>query len=467
LPMKPAPDKQTLLRSLPSIQDVLVNPVVTAIAIDPRYLTPIIREELNAIRVAIRDDSFRQTDILAYLLKKIESRSRTLLNPSLQRVINASGIVLHTNMGRAPLPLSARQAVREVSENFSNLELNLENGKRGNRQSHCAELLKTLTGAEDAIVVNNCAAAILLALTAICRRKEVPVSRGELVEIGGSFRMPDVMKFSGAKMVEVGTTNKTHLRDYAEAITEKTSALLKVHCSNYRIVGFTKDVSIGELANLAHQHELPFIYDMGSGMMEDMQHLGYPYEPTVRDILSEGVDLVVFSGDKILGGAQSGIVVGKKQWLEKLRKHHLARALRCDKMTLAALEATLRLYLQPKDLIKTLPVAHMLAEPVDNLRRRAEKILRSDSLSPLQIEIVEARSQIGSGAFPLETLPSIALRISGPLSALKIQKALRQFQPPVIGYVQDDALLLNLRTIRQDEDKIVHEALSRLATQST
>ncbi|MEL6824302.1 MAG: L-seryl-tRNA(Sec) selenium transferase, partial [Calditrichota bacterium] len=269
----------------------------------------------------------------------------------------------------------------------------------------------------------------------------------------------------GAKMVEVGTTNKTHLQDYAEAITEKTAALLKVHCSNYRIVGFTKEVSIGELTHLAHQHELPFIYDMGSGMMEDLQHLGYPYEPTVRDILNEGVDLVVFSGDKILGGAQSGIVVGKKVWIEKLRKHHLARALRCDKMTLAALEATLRLYLQPKKLTQTLPVTHMLAETQEELRQRAEKMLRNEGLSALQIEITEAQSQIGSGAFPLETLPSIALRINGPQSVLKMQKTLRDHQLPIIGYIQDDALLLNLRTVRQDEDKTVIEALTQLASQ--
>ncbi|MGH1365111.1 MAG: L-seryl-tRNA(Sec) selenium transferase [Calditrichia bacterium] len=464
--MKPTPEIQIQLRALPSVQELLQHPQVQHLEIAAVPLTQIVKEELESLRKTILAAKFTQHDSVQILVKNICLRGNALLRPSLQRVVNASGIILHTNMGRAPLADTAREAVMEATENYSNIEIDLSSGKRGNRQDHCEELLKLLTGAEAAMVVNNCAAATLLALSAICRRKEVPVSRGELVEIGGSFRMPDVMKFSGAKMVEIGTTNKTHLQDYAEAVNEKTAAILKVHYSNYRIVGFTKEVSIAELGELAQQKQVPLIYDMGSGMLEDMQHLGYPYEPTAREILDAGVDVLLFSGDKILGGSQSGIVVGKKRYINKLRKFHLARALRCDKMTLAALEATLRLYLQPEQLTHTLPVAQMLALNVESLRSRAENIVAQLVDCTVSVEVTEATSQIGSGAFPLETLPSIALQLSGPLSPLKLQTKLRDSQVPIIGYVQDDVLLLNLRTVRDDEDELILQALQSLLPKS-
>jgi L-seryl-tRNA(Ser) seleniumtransferase len=325
------------------------------------------------------------------------------------------------------------------------------------------EMLCLITGAESALVVNNCAAAVLLVLNTLCNRKEVPVSRGELVEIGGSFRMPDVMKSSGAKMIEIGTTNKTHLQDYQSAITPKTGALLKVHASNYRIMGFTGNVDIADLVALARQKGLPAIYDMGSGVIEDLQQWGYPYEPLAREMMEAGFDVVTFSGDKVLGGPQAGIIIGKRKWLDKIKKNHLARALRCDKLIYSALEATLRLYLQPDTLPQTLPVAAMLTLSLPELRKRAETIKSKVKNPHLTIEIVETYSQMGSGALPLEKIPSIAVKITSPkISTLKLSAALRSHNPPVVGYVQDEALFLNLRTVREDELPIIQGALTNI-----
>ncbi|RMF61478.1 MAG: L-seryl-tRNA(Sec) selenium transferase, partial [Calditrichaeota bacterium] len=325
-------------------------------------------------------------------------------------------------------------------------------------------LLTLLTGAEAALVVNNCAAAVFLTLNTLCKRKEVIVSRGEQVEIGGSFRMPEVMKSSGAKMVEVGTTNKTHLRDYEAAISPKTGAILKVHTSNYRIMGFTESVEIRDLVELAHQHQLPLIYDMGSGVLEDLQQWGHPPEPLVGEMLEKGVDVVTFSGDKVLGGPQAGIILGKKKFLTKIKKNHLTRALRCDKLIFAALEATLRLYLSPENLPTQLPVARMLTTTSQELWDRAKKIKSALNNTRLEVAVLESFSQMGSGALPLEKIPSVIIKIfSKKTSANRLAKKLREFSPPIIGYVQDDALLLNLRTVRKDEDSILIEALRSIA----
>jgi L-seryl-tRNA(Ser) seleniumtransferase len=457
-------DINSLYRAIPSVQEILQTPDFQKYSLHAGYLKQIVQEEIQKLREQVPQQELLTAEKIPVTLREqILSRLERLFAPSLKRVVNASGIILHTNMGRAPLPESARSHLAAVVENYNNLEINLDSGKRGERNTHVEEMLCLITGAESALVVNNCAAAVLLVLNTLCTRKEVPVSRGELVEIGGSFRMPDVMKSSGAKMIEIGTTNKTHLQDYQSAITPKTGALLKVHASNYRIMGFTGNVDIADLVALARQKGLPAIYDMGSGVIEDLQQWGYPYEPLAREMMEAGFDVVTFSGDKVLGGPQAGIIIGKRKWLDKIKKNHLARALRCDKLIYSALEATLRLYLQPDTLPQTLPVAAMLTLSLPELRKRAETIKSKVKNPHLTIEIVETYSQMGSGALPLEKIPSIAVKITSPkISTLKLSAALRSHNPPVVGYVQDEALFLNLRTVREDELPIIQGALTNI-----
>jgi len=457
-------DINACYRSIPSVQELLQSPEFRKYPIHARYLKQVIQEEIEKLREQIpARKSLTPEKIPRMLEKQISSRIENLFKASLKRVINASGIILHTNMGRAPLAEAARAHVAAAIENYNNLEIDLLSGKRGHRNNHVEEMLCLITGAEAALVVNNCAAAVLLALNTLCKRREVPVSRGELVEIGGSFRMPDVMKASGARMVEIGTTNKTHLKDYEQAITSKTSALLKVHTSNYRIMGFTQSADEAGLVELAHRHNLPLIYDMGSGVIEDLQQWGYPHEPVTREMMEMGVDVVTFSGDKVLGGPQAGIIIGKKKWLDKIKKNHLTRALRCDKLIFSALEATLRLYLQPDTLPQTLPVAAMLTLSREELRRRGESLKRKIKNASIAVEVVETYSQMGSGALPLEKIPSVALKITSPkISPIKLSEKLRSGNPPIVGYVQDEALFLNLRTVREDELELIREALLML-----
>ncbi len=457
-------DLQSCYRAIPSVQELIQHSVFQSYPIAPHYLTEIIRKEIGHLRQEIsKGGKVTAETVPDVLIRQIESRLTSLFTPSLKRTINATGIILHTNMGRAPLAPAALQAIAETVDHYNNLEVDLGSGKRGSRHSHIEELLCMITGAEAALMVNNCAAAILLTLSTLCYRKEVPISRGELVEIGGAFRMPDVMKASNAKMVEIGTTNKTHLKDYENALGPKTGALLKVHTSNYRIVGFTKNVEISELAALAKSHQCPLVYDMGSGVIEDLQHWGYPHEPVVREILAAGVDVVTFSGDKILGGPQAGIIAGTKKYIEKIRKHPLTRAMRCDKLIYAAMEATLRLYLQPDKLPEKLPLAAMLNVSLATLRQRGDQLKTALAKTSLQIDVVATDSQMGSGALPLEKIPSVALKVSAAKrSPSRLAKQLRMQQPPITAYVQDGALLLNLRTIREDELPMVKQALAAL-----
>lgn len=462
----PSPNDLTVLyRAIPSVQELLQSPGFRKYPLHSRYLKQVIQEEIEKLRGQIQTGkSLSPEKIPPVLEKQIYSRLANLFEPGLKRVINASGIILHTNMGRAPLAEAARARVAAVIENYNNLEIDLRSGKRGQRNNHVEELLCLITGAEAAMVVNNCAAAVLLALNTLCNRREVPVSRGELVEIGGSFRMPEVMKVSGARMVEIGATNKTHLKDYEQAITPKTGALLKVHTSNYRIMGFTQSVDEAELVELAHRHGLPLVYDMGSGVIEDLQQWGYPHEPIAREMMEMGVDVVTFSGDKVLGGPQAGIIIGKKKWLDEIKKNHLARALRCDKLIFSALEATLRLYLQPDTLPETLPVAAMLKITPEDLKQRAAVLVSGISNGSLKIEVVDTYSQMGSGALPLEKIPSVALKITSPkISPIKLSEKLRNGNPPIVGYVQDEALFLNLRTVREDELGIIRAALTEFS----
>ncbi len=362
--------------------------------------------------------------------------------PRLRRVINATGVIIHTNLGRAPLPEKALERVREVARGYSNLEYDVSAGARGSRQDHVAESLRRLTGAEGALVVNNNAAAVMLALAALAEGREVLVSRGELIEIGDGFRIPDVLARSGARLREVGTTNRTRAADYAEAIGPETAVLLRVHQSNFRVVGFTEQPRLEDLAELARGHGLPLIDDLGSGALVEIGD-----EPTPRASLAAGADLVCFSGDKLLGGPQAGIVVGRTDLVERLRRHPLQRALRADKLTLAALEATLRLALESPDEI---PVLRMLREPAETVRTRAERLARL-----VGGEVEETVARAGGGSLPLAELPSFACAIEEELAA-----SLRLADPPVIGIVRDGRLLLDCRTLTDSE---VEETVAAVA----
>ncbi len=463
--MKSTSDAQTLYRAIPSVQELLLEPAFQEFPIEAVFLKQIIRQETERLRRRFSGASGHTPEEVPQQLREaVIARLEKITRPRLKRVINAAGIILHTNMGRAPLAPEAREHLIRTTENYNNLELDLASGKRGSRTDLVEELICLVTGAEAAMMVNNCAAAILLTLNTLCRGKQTPVSRGELVEIGGSFRMPEVMKSSGARMVEVGATNKTHLHDYREAITEKTGALLKVHTSNYRILGFSGGVELADLVELAHQHQLPLIYDMGSGVLVDLQTWGYPPEPLVGEVLELGVDVITFSGDKILGGPQAGIIAGKKSIIDKIKKNHLSRALRCDKLIFAAMEATLRLYLEPQKLPERLPLATMLTLSQDTLRSRAESVKERVINHHLTIEVIETYSQVGSGALPLEKIPSTALQVaSKKYSPNQIARRMRERELPIVGYVQDEKYRLNLRTVREDELDELVVALNQLS----
>jgi len=390
---------------------------------------------------------------LAVIAAKVGGMSQ----PSLRRVINATGVVLHTNLGRAPLADSAVEAMADIASGFSNLEYDLESGARGSRYSHCVSLLQKLTGAEDALVVNNCAAAIVLTLNALAQRKEVLVSRGELVEIGGSFRIPDIMSRSGAKLVEVGTTNRTHDDDYRRAITPKTAAIVKVHRSNFAIEGFTADVSVERLVFIAAEHGLPVVHDLGSGLMLALDDYGLAGEPTAATALAAGASLVLMSGDKLLGGPQAGIILGAANLIAKLRKNPFARAMRVDKLTLSALEATLRLYLEPERALREIPVLAMLTAPVSDLRTRAGAIAAALAANGIAADVVVSSASVGGGAFPTATIPSIAIRLPG--NPQHSEEKLRAGAPAVIGRISDGHLLLDLRSVLPREDEMLATAI--------
>jgi len=392
--------------------------------------------------------------------------------PSMRRVINLTGTVIHTNLGRSVMPQCAVEAVVEAMANPVNLEFELEEGGRGERDEHIEGLLIRLTGAEAALAVNNNAAAVFLVLNTLALDREVPVSRGELVEIGGAFRVPDIMKRSGVNLVEVGTTNRTHLKDYESAIGANTAALMKVHTSNYRIEGFTTAVSEEDLASVAQRHGLPLISDLGSGTLVDLRQFGLPHEPTPREMLAHGVDLVTFSGDKLLGGPQAGLIVGRKELVERLRRNPMKRALRLDKMTLAALEAVLRLYEAPDRLCVELPVLRLLTRPLESIREQAQRLLepvRAALGAAYTVNVADARSQIGSGSLPVELLESSALHVRMPgkrerAAAAALSAAFRALPIPVIGRVHDGEFLLDLRCLEVEDDFVAQLPRLRVET---
>ncbi|MFL5509107.1 MAG: L-seryl-tRNA(Sec) selenium transferase [Gemmatimonadaceae bacterium] len=392
-------------------------------------------------------------------LDSITSAIRDASRPSLRRVINATGVVLHTNLGRAPLAESAIQAIQHVAEGFSNLEYDIATGQRGSRYSHCVGLLTQLTGAEDALVVNNCAAAMVLTLNALAQKKEVLVSRGELVEIGGSFRIPDIMARSGAKLVEVGTTNRTHDDDYRRAITPKTGAIVKVHRSNFAIEGFTADVSVERLVFIAAEHGLPVVHDFGSGLMLALDEYGLKGEPTASTAIASGATLVLMSGDKLLGGPQAGIILGKAAVIAKLRKNPLTRAMRVDKLTLSALEATLRIYLDPSRALREIPVLSMLTAHVEQIESRARAVAAALVSHGTPAEVAPSVSSVGGGAFPTAEIPSRAVVIGGDVAAF--EERLRLGEPAVISRVSEQRLWLDLRSVQPREDAALTTAVLR------
>jgi L-seryl-tRNA(Ser) seleniumtransferase len=395
--------------------------------------------------------------------KRIETAERS----TLKRVFNLTGTVIHTNLGRSVMPQCAIDAVSRVMADPVTLEFDLGEGARGERDSHVEGLLTRLTGAEAAVVVNNNAAAVYLVLNTLAQGKEVPVSRGELVEIGGSFRIPEIMRRAGAHLVEVGTTNRTHMKDYQAALGDQTAALMKVHTSNYRIEGFTAAVSEQELAGLAHTQGLPMVTDLGSGTLVDLRAYGLPHEPTPNETLGHGVDLVTFSGDKLLGGPQAGLIVGRRDLIQRLRANPMKRALRLDKVMLAALESVLRLYEAPDRLTQELPVLRFLTRSVQDIRTQATRLLpslRANVPGDYDVSVVDTRSQIGSGSLPVDLLPSVAIQIRklrgrATSEAGAISAAFRALPIPAIGRVNDGAFLLDLRCL-EDEDEFCAQLAS-------
>ena len=411
-------------------------------------------------------DEISETAALEAAVQLTMKQADILLSPNLKKVINATGVILHTGLGRAVLSAQARHMLDEILSGYCNLEFDLATGKRGDRHRHVEKLLTELTGAEAACVVNNNAAAVLVTLNTIAERQEIVTSRGQLIEIGGSFRMPDVVEKSGARLVEVGTTNKTKLDDYAKAINVETAGFLVAHTSNYRIVGFTEEVVLSELVQLANDRNLVVVDDLGGGILQDLRQWDLPYEPLVTESVRAGAHLVTFSGDKVLGGPQCGLIVGKRDLIEQVKKNPLTRALRCDKLTLALLEGTLRLFLNPEKLVHEHEVLRMMTEKPSVVKERAQRLqknLQEKYRDALIAEVRKAESEAGSGTLPLEKIPSYAVTIRlKEYSAATLAQKLRAAQTPVIGYVRDDLVWLDVRTIKDEELSVVGEAFEKL-----
>lgn len=455
-----------IMRKIPKIDEVLqeqclfeyIKELPKALVLDS------IREEIANLRneISKADDSYvlDYDKLLANILSKIQKKKQL----SIRKVINATGTVIHTNLGRSKLSYEASKAALNSATSYSNLEYDLSKGSRGLRHSHVEYILKKLTGMEAAMVVNNNAAATMLTLSAMGYGKEMIVSRGELVEIGGSFRIPDIMKQSGCSLKEIGTTNKTKLSDYELAIDdEKTAALMKVHTSNYKIVGFTEDVSLDELVKLGEEKSIPVIYDMGSGLLIDLSKYGLS-EPTVLDAVKSGIDLALFSGDKLLGGPQCGIIIGKAIYIDKLKKHPLARALRIDKMTLASLEVTLRTYLDEDKAKDEIPTLKMITSKPETIKTKAEKLEQELNLiDGVSAEVVETKDQIGGGSAPTTYLDGYGVSIvHNKLTPEKIERKLRSFRMPIIARINKDKLIFVLRTVDDDEIEVIKDAIKEL-----
>ncbi len=463
----PSEDQATLLRRLPSVDELMLRPRLTALCatVERGHAVAVVREVLARVRrEIIGGDLADEISIAADALEqRIMGSIHNELAPSLRPVINASGVILHTNLGRAPLAAGAIDELRQSVTQYSNLEYDLCAGARGQRDVHLSRLIERLTGAEAAIVVNNCAAAVLVSLAALARDGEVIVSRGELIEIGDGFRIPEIMEQSGAILREVGTTNRTRLADYEKAITEKTRALLRVHPSNFTVSGFTEKPEVAGLIALGARCGLPVIEDLGSGCLVDLSEAGI-HEPTARESVEAGFSLVLFSGDKLLGGPQAGIIAGKRELVTKVRRHPLFRALRVDKLTIAVMEGTLRAYL--RGVWDDIPSLRMIRASVDEISRRAAKF--ADALRPripqasAQIEVVDGHSLVGGGSTPAQSLATRLIRITGihrSPAELEARLRLRHTGTPVIARIAEDALLIDLRTVFVEQESTLADAL--------
>jgi L-seryl-tRNA(Ser) seleniumtransferase len=454
------------LSKIPSVNLLLENLKLYYTKIDHIYLKRVVERNINIIKSnpeKFKLDYVSRKEITFKLEHLIKNELESLLNPGLKRIINGTGVILHTGLGRAPLGSDLLNSIHEISI-FTNLEINLISGKRGQRLDHIIPLLQILTGAEDAVITNNNAAATMLCLNSIANRKEVIISRGELVEIGGSFRMPEVMKNSGSKMVEIGATNKTHLKDYEDAISTKTAAIMLVHPSNFEIKGFTKKPEIKEIVQIAKNNSIPVIYDLGSGALVNMEKFGFYYEPIVSEFVDLGIDLISFSGDKLLGGPQAGIIVGAKQYISKLKKNHLLRALRCDKITIHLLTQVLKSFLHKESLPENNLTYSYFNRDIAYLKNLAEKIINKVNSSIKNfISIVESEGRIGSGAYPTLPVKSLSLKINSPkLNAERLARRFRQNQPPILGYIDSNTFCLNLLTLHENDIEIIAHTINQL-----
>lgn len=451
--------------SIPSVDKLLLDPAFVALAAQQGHdrVVHALREVISEVRTSLGSGHAPEgVDEPGLYARGVRAALEAADAPSLHAVVNATGVVLHTNLGRAPLAADAVEAMSTAAKGYSNLEYDLDEGRRGSRYVHCVSLLKELTGAEDALVVNNAAAALLLCLNTVARGTGVAVSRGELVEIGGGFRIPEILDRSGARMVEVGSTNRTRSVDYRKALHgEGVAAILKVHRSNFRITGFTEEATLDDLSELAKDAGIPLVYDLGSGLMIDALLLGLPPEPRPQEALASGADLVVFSGDKLLGGPQAGVILGRADHVGALRANPLCRALRVDKTTLAGLEATLRLYRRPERAIVEIPTLRMLAATSQAVEGRARELAARLDEGGLASEVLQARGAVGGGTYPGVEIDSWAVAPGFPCSAQEAADRLRQGTPPVIGRIVQDRLLLDVRTVLPGaEDALVRRVLS-------
>ena len=471
-------NKNQLLRQLPSVNDIIKHEKADQLTEEYNrdLLIQGIRDELEYQRRKILKlldkEKFEEAEAivdsltLEKILDNIASNLEKEFRPQLAPVVNGTGVIVHTNLGRSLLSKEAKDMVEMVASHYNTLEIDRNTGERGSRYDNVEELICRLTGAEAAFVVNNNAAAVLLAISTFASGKEIIISRGELIEIGGSFRIPAVMEQGGADLVEVGTTNKVYIEDYAREINENTGMLLKVHTSNYKVVGFTEEVGLDQLVQLGHKYDIPVLDDLGSGVFLDMTEFGLEREPTVAERVEAGGDIVTFSGDKILGGPQAGIIVGRKDLIEKMKKHPLTRAVRVDKYTLAALEGTLKAYLRPETVIDKIPTLNMLSLDRDDLREPAKELQASlkDVLPDnIKCQIEEDISRVGGGAYPLSELPTLTVTIDWPgVGASKIASALRSHYPPIFTRIKDEKLVIDLRTLQEGDQEIIIDAFKEL-----
>jgi len=459
-------DKNLLVRKLPKIDEFLNDTRISEVSLKTSRVKVIdaLRETIDLLRKNILAgtlEDFETQEIIDQFKLNLERKD----TPSFKKVINCTGVIIHTNLGRSLLAQKAVEGVLNIAQNYSNLEYNLSEGKRGSRYSHVEDIIKKVTGAEAALVVNNNAAAVLLTLNTLCNHKEAIVSRGQLVEIGGSFRIPDVMRFSGAKLMEVGTTNRTHPYDYESSINENTGVLLKVHTSNFKILGYTLEVPIEQLVEIGLKNDIPVVEDIGSGALIDFSKYGFTYEPTVQESVKKGIDVITFSGDKMIGGPQAGIIVGKKKYIDMMKKNQLTRALRVDKMTLAALEGTLNYYIDQNEAVENIPTLYMILSSKELHKKRALKLKRKlqSSAQNFIFKVCEDFSMVGGGSMPEERIATFVIKVrSSDFGSEEIEKNLRLSKIPIIIRVNSNEVILDLRTFTDNDFETIVQAFKKM-----